>query len=394
MKKTLIALAAVASLATSGAAFAQATISGQLGFSWQQSPVIKDIKDGSHPQGLSMNDGDIYLTAKEDLGGGMSATARGGFTMRGRGTAIADRDGTISLAGPMGSVTVGNLRSCGPLDAVKSGAVTGTVYTANETENAVPLDKCSLVDVVTYTAPKFGDFTLAATYGEFNNAAGTNQKGNVTGLTFTVLGATYASGPFMATGDVTTYAAATSANQSSGLKALDGWMRTRAAGTYDMGAAKFGLGYQTWTWGKADQMLASVAIPVQNMVFGIDYMARGAQGAATKGSAADNEAFESVANTLGSTRNGDAASSAVGVGVTYNFSKTVSLNASYITYTDVGVNSKYGTPVAAAAQVMNNAAVGVAPTVKTAAVAANPFPAGTTPAAFDTEYRVRLLKTF
>jgi len=32
MKKTLIALAAVASLATSGAAFAQATISGGVGF--------------------------------------------------------------------------------------------------------------------------------------------------------------------------------------------------------------------------------------------------------------------------------------------------------------------------------------------------------------------------
>jgi len=361
MKKTLIALAALASLATSGAAFAQATISGQLGFSWQQSPVI--AADGSHIQGLSMNDGDIYLTAKEDLGGGMSATARGGFTMRGRGTAIADRDGTISLAGPMGAVTVGNLRACGPLDAVKSGAVTGTVYTANETENAVPLDKCSLVDVVVYTAPKLGDFTLAATYGEFNLSTGTNQKGNLTGLTFTVVGATYASGPFMATADLTNYAAATSASQSSGLKPLDGWMRTRMAGTYDMGAAKFGLGYQTWSWGKADQMLASVAIPVQNMVFGLDYMARGAQGAASKGSRADNAAVDAISTALSGTRNGDAASSAIGVGATYNFSKTTNLNASYITYTDAGKN-------------------------------VNPTTGAVTKAVLDTEYRVRLLKTF
>jgi len=358
MKKTLIALAA---LAATGATFAQATISGQLGFSWQQSPVI--AADGSHIQGLSMNDGDIYLTAKEDLGGGMSATARGGFTMRGRGTAIADRDGTISLAGPMGAVTVGNLRACGPLDAVKSGAVTGTTYTANETENTVPLDKCSLVDVVIYTAPKFGDFTLAATYGEFNNSAGTNQKGNATGLTFTVVGATYASGPFMATADLTNYAAATSTSQSSGLKALDGWMRTRAAGTYDMGAAKFGLGYQTWSWGKADQMLASVAIPVQNVVFGLDYMARGAQGAATKGSAAENAAVDAISTALSGTKNGDVASSALGVGVTYNFSKTTNLNASYITYSDAGKN-------------------------------VNPTTGAVTKAVLDTEYRVRLLKTF
>ena len=362
MKKTLIALAAVASLATSGAAFAQATISGQLGFSWQQSPVVSPT-DGSHPQGLSMHDGDIYLTAKEDLGGGMSATARGGFTMRGRGPAIADRDGTISLAGPMGSVTVGNLRACGPLDAVKSGAVTGPVYTANESENAVPLDKCSMVDVVIYTAPKLGDFTLAATYGEFNNAAGTNQRGNVTGLTFTVVGATYARAPFMATADLTNYAAATSANQSSGLKPLDGWMRTRAAGTYDMGAAKFGLGYQTWSWGKADQMLASVAIPVKNVVFGLDYMARGAQGAATKGSAAENAALDAISTALSGTRNGDAASSAIGVGATYNFSKTTNLNASYITYSDAGKN-------------------------------VNPTTGAVIKPLLDTEYRVRLLKTF
>ncbi len=58
MKKTLIALAALASLATSGAAFAQATISGQLGFSWQQSPVVNNT-DGSHAQGLAMHDGDF-----------------------------------------------------------------------------------------------------------------------------------------------------------------------------------------------------------------------------------------------------------------------------------------------------------------------------------------------
>jgi predicted porin len=361
MKKTLIAVAA---LAATGTTFAQATISGQLGFSWQQSPVV--AADGSHVQGLSMNDGEIYISATEDLGGGMSATARGGFTMRGRGTGIADRDGTISLMTPNGSVTVGAVRSCGPLDAVKSGAVTGTVYTANESVNEVPLDKCSLVEVVTYTSPKIGDFTLAATYGEFGSAitAPTSSlKGNTTGLTFTVLGATYTSGAIMATGDVTSYAAATSSSQSSGLKPLDGWLRTRIAGTYNMGAAKFGLGYQTWTWGKADQMLASVAVPAGNMVFGIDYMTRGAQGAATKGTPAENTALDTISAALSGTKNGDPASSAVGVGVTYNFSKTTNLNASYITYTDAGKN-------------------------------VNPTSGVVTKATLDNEYRIRLLKTF
>ena len=363
MKKTLIALAA---MAATGATFAQATISGNLGLSWQQSPVV-NATDGSHIQGLSMNDGEIYITATEDLGGGMSATARGGFTMRGRGTDVVDRDATITLAGPNGALTVGAVRSCGPLDAVKSGAVTGTVYSANESVNEVPLDKCSLVEVVTYTSPKMGNVSVSATYGEFGSGislVSSNLKGNATGLTFTVLGATYASGPLMATGDLTSYAAAKSSSQAGGLSALDGWLRTRIAGTYDMGVAKFGLGYQTWTWGKADQMLASVAIPVQNMTFGIDYMARGAQGAATKGTATENTAVEGISALLSSTRNGDAASSAVGVGVTYNFSKTTNVNASYITYTDAGKN--------------------VSPT--TGLVTIKPV--------LDNEYRIRLMKSF
>jgi hypothetical protein len=71
---------------------------------------------------------------------------------------------------------------------------------------------------------------------------------------------------------------------------------------------------------------------------------------------------------LGNARTGDKASSAVGVGATYNFSKTATLNASYITYSDAGVNTKF------------------APGSLTAA--------GTTPAQLDTEYRIRLMKTF
>ena len=365
MKKTLIALAAVASLATSGAAFAQATISGQLGFSWQQSPVF--AADGSHVQGLSMNDGDLYITAKEDLGGGMSATARGGFIMRGRGTVVNDRDGTITLDGPQGALMVGAVRACGPLDAVKSGAVTGTVYTTNETVFEVPIDKCSIVDVVTYTAPKMADVTFSATYGEFGSPLGatstfaTNVKGNATGITFSVLGAVYAAGPYMATADVTVYGGAKSSSQA--YNALDGWIRTRVAGTYDAGIAKFGLGYQNRTWGIADQYIASVAVPVQNMVFGIDYMARDAQGAATKGTTAQNTAVESLAYTLSGIKNGDVASSAVGVGATYNFSKTTNVNASYITYTDAGKNISPTTGVVTAAKL-------------------------------DSEYRLRLMKTF
>jgi Gram-negative porin len=372
MKKTLIALAA---LAATGATFAQATISGNIGVSWQQNAAFKS--DGSHIQGLSVNDGEIYIAATEDLGGGMSATARGGFTMRGRGTSIMDRDATVSLKGNFGLVTAGAVRSCGSLVSVQSGAVTGTAYSANESEKAIPLDTCSIVDVLMYTLP-VGPVMMTATYGEFAggvtyyNALSTpvtvaslDSKGNVGGVTFTDVTGVYTAGPVMVSLGVTTFnvvynkavdkAALTQAGFDKDVLVIgDGLMRTRLVGTYDLGLAKFGLGYQNKTMGLADQYVASVAVPYGNALFGLDYTGRGAQGTIDKGTAGAK-----AAKALFSVANGDAASSSIGVGVTYNFSKTTNLNASYITYTDAGRNT-------------------ITPTAAT----------------LDTEYRIRLLKSF
>jgi len=401
MKKTLIALAAVAA---TGASFAQVTLSGQLGFSWQQE-AAKGV-DGSHKQGLSMNDGEVYLTAKEDLGEGWSASARGGFTMRGRGTAVVDRDGILTLGTPFGALNAGSLRTCGPLDAVKSGAVTGTAYSSNESNLYIPIDKCSLIDAVSFTFPKFANTTVTALYGELSGSvsfaptiamtsgatsntavtAGTtaatgaqpntqilDAKGNATGITFTNLNAVYADGPLMLQADITLFGGANSKAQISNSTVagtvlannagLDGWQRVRVTGTYDAGVAKVGLGYQNRTWGMADQYIASVAVPVGNMVFGLDYMARDAQGAITAPNGNSN--FALLMSSLNGQKAGDKASSSVGVGVTYNLSKTTNVNASYIQYNDAGVNVTNGV------------------TTYTGGAAGN-----------DVEYRIRLTKNF
>lgn len=357
MKKSLVALAV---LAASGVSFAQVTISGNLGVSFQKSPVIGAA--GAATQGLRVNDGEIYITATEDLGGGMSATARGGITLRGRGSAIGDRDATVTLAGPMGAITAGAVRACGIIDAQKSGAVTGTVYSANETENGVPIDKCSVVDIVALTT-KLSDVTVTGTYGEFGSflssstsaALGANGAGNPLGVTFGALAASYAKGPLALGGDYT-YFMVTGAGV---LKAADGLQRWRAVGSYDFGVAKLAAGYQGKSWCAANQYIASVAVPMGNALFGLDYLMRDAQGDICKGSAADNTALGVAATALGGTAVGDKASSALGVGMTYNFSKTTTVNVSYITYTDV----------------------------KATATAA-------TTTAFDNEYRIRLMKSF
>ena len=370
MKKTLIALAAVAA---TGASFAQVTMAGSVGVSWQQSPVIAAANNGQHVQGLAIQDGEIYVTATEDMGGGWGATARGGWTMRGRGNAVADRDATVALRTPGGVVTAGALRACGSITThALSGVVTGTVYSGNESNNYVPIDKCSLVDVVIF-GTKVSDVTLALTYGEFESGIpGTsgNDRGNGTGITFTDVSAQYTAGALFLGVDWTHFSATTinyaGANQAAAtgaaLIAVDGVDRYRLYAKYDAGFAKFGLGYQMKGMA-SDQFAASVAVPMGNLTLGLDYMARGEQTYVPK------TAGEAAAGwALGNARTGDKASSAVGVGATYNFSKTATLNASYITYSDAGVNTKF------------------APGSVTAA--------GTTPAQLDTEYRIRLMKTF
>lgn len=401
MKKNLTAIAA---LIATGSSFAQVTITGQLGFSWQQNAT--QYTDGAHLQGLSMNDGEVYLSAKEDLGDGISATARGGFTMRGRGSAVLDRDGTVTLAAPFGSLTAGALRACSLLDNAKSGAVTGTAYSSNESALYVPTEKCSMVDIVAFAMPvsALPGLTLGVGYGELSlgvkydptittatttttTISGTtatstsvsvnsitpytqiiDDKANVTGVTFTAINAAYVSGPLMIAGDMTFYGGAKSSTQM--YNGLDGWQRNRLVASYDFGAAKVAAGYNNRTWGAADQYIASIAVPVQNMVFGLDYMARDAQGAWS--APTSNTTFVGLMSALNGQKAGDKASSALGLGVTYNFSKTTNLNASYIQYTDAGVNVNPTTGVKTILGSTGNPAV----------------------AGYDTEYRIRLLKTF
>jgi len=408
MKKSLIALAALAAV---GASFAQVTITGSLGLSWQQDPtILGDAKsnalatnipaaNGGHAQGLRMNDGEIYFTATEDLGKGYSATARGGMTMRGRQTTVLDRDGTVSIGAPWGGLTAGSIRSCGSLMGVASGVVDGPSYAANEGNNYVPLDKCSMIDMVALTVMVMPGVSISATYGEFGSAItatsnlAASGSGNATGIAFWDLTPQYKAGPWLIGMNYTQFIGTgtiASATGITGLPIANGVLRTRYYASYDAGFAKFGLGVQQKSGGSADQYIASMSAPLNflspALIMGIDYQARGAQGAYDKSNngaiwAGQNADYTSWA--LSNAREGDLASSALGIGAKYAFSKTLSLTGSYITYTDAGANNRCGP-----AGTVTSAAT-LCPTANTAA---NNF--SKTYAILDTEYRVRLLKTF
>ena len=116
MKKSLIALAV---LAASGASFAQVSITGNLVYGYQTS-TAGDIKTvpagvvaatGGDTAGLGAETAKITFTAKEDLGGGYGITATmnlntGTANAAGTGTAAGFDDHTLTLATPVGGLTL------------------------------------------------------------------------------------------------------------------------------------------------------------------------------------------------------------------------------------------------------------------------------------------------
>ena len=392
MKKSLVALAV---LAASGASFAQVTIVGNVGMSYQMSPALTYSATAAgqttpRSQGLQIQDGEIYVTATEDLGGGWAATARGGWTMRGRDTTIITRDATVSLRTPVGQLTAGSLRTCGPIVTILSSAITGPVWTANESNNNVPLAKCSLIDTVIFGTPlgKGSPFTVAGSYGEFNGSNVTNTTplgntaANATGLTFGQAQIVYASGPMLAGIDYTGFqmaknnlgGAAGSAGAQGAIDAYDGLGRVRAWGSYDFGFMKVGAGYQNVTRNVADQYALSLTVPLGAVTVGMDYTVRAAQGKLDlPGTAAQQIASATVIYNLNGARDGDKEWSSIGVGATYAFSKLTTLNMSYIVYNDAGVNTKYA---------------------QTGALGALTPSATGTLKQLDDEYRIRLMKAF
>jgi predicted porin len=100
MKKTLIALAAVA---VSSAAMAQATISGTFNVDMQNTMTA-----GSDPT-VGMGDAIVSVSASEDLGGGTKASANTTFqTKAGRAGTVTNNGYSFALTGGFGGLTLRN----------------------------------------------------------------------------------------------------------------------------------------------------------------------------------------------------------------------------------------------------------------------------------------------
>ncbi|MDO7671059.1 MAG: porin, partial [Burkholderiaceae bacterium] len=141
MKKTLIAMAAVA---VAGVASAQnATITGN--FSFGQSGDTTNT--GVSTRGYGTMTSNVTFAASEDLGGGMTMKASGGIDGFGEDGTVTGLGTDMSLSGGFGTIA----------------------FSSQESGDYLPVDGLTsqgagtLADRITYTAPAMGPVTLSIT---------------------------------------------------------------------------------------------------------------------------------------------------------------------------------------------------------------------------------------
>ena len=273
----------MAAVAVAGAASAQVSITGSLGYGWETSST----GNGPSTKGLKVTDGNVKFSATEDLGGGMSVATAMDIQSRGRDTTIAGRDASITLVTGAGGFTLGAVEAgngiiglggagaptigldgnapatFGPiftLEPDSTSTETGLVRLSAGTRNLGVLDSASNVNIAQYSLPVGNGFGISiARIDDTATGEGVN-PGNV-------YGATYAMAGLNAKIDVTQ------------TKLAD---RTRISGSYDLGVATIGAGYQTRKPNNATaetllgkgtnkQTIIGVAMPVGALTVGLNY---------------------------------------------------------------------------------------------------------------------------
>ena len=236
----------MAAVAVAGAATAQVSVTGALGFGWEGvSPAV-----GGSTTGIKVTDGNVKFSASEDLGGGMSVLTAMDIQSRGRDTTIAGRDASITLVTGFGGFTLGAVD-----------ASNGIVGLGGAGAPVIGMDGSVLsggtkVDIAKYSLPLGNGIGISVARTDAANGL----KGTNAGNTY---GATYSMNAISAAFDYTDAALA---------------KRTRVSGSYDLGVAKLGAGYQTRkakgansAFGTNKQTVLGVSAPYGAFTFGLNY---------------------------------------------------------------------------------------------------------------------------
>ena len=259
MKKTLIALAAVAVTST---AMAQVTLSGQLAYAWESTSSADAVSVDTN--GLGVTDGNLTFRASEDLGGGMKISTSQEFVSRGRDTAMTGRNSTISLSGSFGTFTMGSLEAGNGI--IGLGGAGAPVYGL---DNGVTLAGAGNVDIAMLALPSMNGFTVVLKTLDLPAGGVHSQGGNITSVQLK-----YGAGPLAASVDSTNWG-----NQFAAVRG----QRTRMSASYDLGVAKVGFGVENKDNGLAadgSDRIVGISMPMGNMLFGINVASSSTDGVA------------------------------------------------------------------------------------------------------------------
>jgi len=313
MKKTLVALAAVAA---TGGAFAQATMTGNLTFGWYQAVSSANVQTS----GLGNDGNSLSFAISEDIGDGYSLAAGLGIDIGDQsGSASSSRDLSMTLKTPgSGSFKFQNAKGGDYLSngiaAVGSDFETdltsGTGGSTGIFSTRAPLDS------LTWSYPLSSELAVSVSYVEATTdtgigagAGGSGGSGATTDYQrYNQYSLTYKSGPLVLDAGYRTYDQANSATGNAST-------RNRGSASYDMGVAKLGAGWSqtTTTYGATtSDTLVGVSIPLGNVTLAAQ------MGNRTK---AGNAASASNTNYSGRV-----------LYAQYNISKRTYLNAGYKSY--------------------------------------------------------------
>ena len=173
----------MAAVAVAGAATAQVSVTGALGFGWEGvSPAV-----GGSTTGIKVTDGNVKFSASEDLGGGMSVLTAMDIQSRGRDTTIAGRDASITLVTGFGGFTLGAVEAGnGILGLGGAGApVIGLDGNTAGTGSGV-LDGGVNVNIAKYSLPLGNGIGISVARTDAANALKGTNAGNTDGATYSM----------------------------------------------------------------------------------------------------------------------------------------------------------------------------------------------------------------
>jgi hypothetical protein len=271
MKKTLVALAA---LAATGASFAQVAITGQLTMGYTATTTAA----AGDASGLGINDSNVTFAATEDLGGGMKVVAKMKIDKMNRKD-IKGGDSTLALSTSAGTFTLGTAEQdtdTGDRFGMTGGTMSTAILGGGHTRTEVVQDFASYSTNFGALAVSFKHAEAPAVLGIGTGAAGSSAQRDNT------IAVDYAVGALALSADYTMYDNKTANTVGS----FDN--RMTVGGTYDLGAVKLGAGVQNtkYTLGSAMESLVGVSVPMGALTVGADYVSiktsdTGADGTAT-----------------------------------------------------------------------------------------------------------------